>query len=546
MSKSNAKEPPIKKIVKAKTAKAVKPIKSVKKPLLKKNAVKEKKAPFKKSTPIVEPKVRHQINVDIIADDDTAEEAPAYRQAEYFSAAQLAGEPDREMADDDSVDDEEDSVSENSGHYQADIDKQKNFFNEWANNMNGNVAERTAVAPAKKSIRLYSRFVFSFLSLLAVIVLVVLYFFIPTLTVVITPEGQTVNDSLSFNVVTASSTVPSLAASSTLTSLSASSTYATIDNNAYNENINGTIKEVSFDATQTYSSTGEEPSSQNITGQVTLINTTANNQPLVVKTRLLSPDGKLFRLKQPVDVPANGQVTAEIYTDNPSQDMAIGPTRFTIPGLWSGLQDKIYAQSNAAFTYNNNVAKIVSQSDLDQANQNILDILDTKIKNSLISTDQNTVLVYGSESAPLVTDDAKVNDNRDQFNATAQKKVVMITFPKNIISQLAQAKLSMLIPDDQQLTAFDDSQISYTLENYDNVNQVATVKADFSGIITLKQDSKILDPQKLVGLNQDQITQYLNGLSEIKSYQLQFSPTFITTAPNLVDRIKIVTQTSNN
>jgi hypothetical protein len=51
MSKSNAKEPPIKKIVKAKTAKAVKPIKSVKKPLLKKNAVKEKKAPFKKSLP---------------------------------------------------------------------------------------------------------------------------------------------------------------------------------------------------------------------------------------------------------------------------------------------------------------------------------------------------------------------------------------------------------------------------------------------------------------------------------------------------------------
>jgi hypothetical protein len=68
----------------------------------------------------------------------------------------------------------------------------------------------------------------------------------------------------------------------------------------------------------------------------------------------------LFRLKQPVDVPANGQVTDEIYTDNTSQDMSIGQTSFTIPGLWSGLQDKIYAQSNAAFTYNNNVAKIVS------------------------------------------------------------------------------------------------------------------------------------------------------------------------------------------
>jgi hypothetical protein len=49
----------------------------------------------------------------------------------------------------------------------------------------------------------------------------------------------------------------------------------------------------------------------------------------------------------------------------------------------------------------------------------------------------------------------------------------------------------------------------------------------------------LIDRKKLVGLNKQQIAQYLESFPEINDYRLEFSPSFISTAPNLPDRIEI-------
>jgi hypothetical protein len=68
---------------------------------------------------------------------------------------------------------------------------------------------------------------------------------------------------------------------------------------------------------------------------------------------------------------------------------------------------------------------------------------------------------------------------------------------------------------------------------------MATIKAYFGSSMFLKSDSSLLDRKKMVGLNRKQISQYLDSFQEIKSYELKFSPSFISSAPNLPDKIKV-------
>ena len=90
---------------------------------------------------------------------------------------------------------------------------------------------------------------------------------------------------------------------------------STLEINNKDEGGNGQIvtTEVSLQKTFKPESTKEEVSVA--IGFVTLHNEKDFAQPLVATTRLLSPDGILFRLKSRVTVPAQGAIDAEVYAD---------------------------------------------------------------------------------------------------------------------------------------------------------------------------------------------------------------------------------------
>jgi uncharacterized protein with FMN-binding domain len=70
---------------------------------------------------------------------------------------------------------------------------------------------------------------------------------------------------------------------------------------------------------------------------------------LVKTTRLLTSDGKVYRLSQEVIVPARGSVSASVYADQNGSAFAIGPTAFSIPGLDSALTPYVTVSSSSAF-----------------------------------------------------------------------------------------------------------------------------------------------------------------------------------------------------
>ncbi len=548
--------PKISKKLKPKTKiKSVTPKK--KKVVIKSKPVITKKKVIKKvvtkKTNKVTPVISNKIAIDVISDEDvfsqptsSKESIPVFSSWPDFKKTEPKNELENKLEPEDiySEDETEESSDESKNKInneiglddREDFDKQKKFFSEWASQVKPKEGEeKPTLAPNKKSIGLYRRQALFYLGATAILLLAVFYIFFSKLTILISPQGETLNDSLTFNISSSSTTSP-------LTDINSNSEAK------YNKNIYGEAQVIEVSSEKIYQTSGEEVLGEEVIGKVTLINKYNKNQPLVVNTRLLSADGKLFRLKEATNVPAGGQVTINVYADKPSAEMAItNPSHFTIPGLWAGIQDQIYGESEESFTYQTQVKKYIKQRDLDSAKKDISEVLDLKVKNDLKITGTDKVVIYGINGD--ATDDnitieynAKLGESKEEFIVKAKKKVVVVTFPKEKAISLAQARLSLLVPDDKELSNFNKEQITYTLESFDENTKTAVIKAYFSGSMSLKSNSSLFDRKKLVGLNREQISEYLDSFPEIKSYELNFSPSFISTAPTIPDKINIKIQ----
>lgn len=426
------------------------------------------------------------------------------------------------------------------------LDQQKRFYSELAaqvktgrRGVNGKTVSRAEDSP-RRPVGLYRRLVIRFVILVLFIAAAVAYFSFSKLTIVLNLKGESLNNNLLLKVSGESATASAedsgeLGGSLPVAAYNSSATDYSVDPR---ETVDGTIKTVSVSVSQTYPATGETFLGDAVTGRVRIINNYTKNQSLVATTRLLTPDNKLFRIKEAVNVPAGGEVTVEVYADKPSADMAVGPVNFTIPGLWAGLQDKIYAKSDEAFVFTKKVKKHVNASDLELAakdiNTRLLEAARVEAETTLGSD-----WLYQSEGSPELKIDAKIGEAKDEFTASASGRIIAVSFDKQQAASLAQAKLNLIIPEGKELADFQPERIAYSLDNYDPETKSATIKAVLSGTMILKKDSSIIDPRQLVNLSADQIGAYLRDRPEIKEYELNFSPSFIRKAPSLADRIKI-------
>ncbi|MHB8904128.1 MAG: hypothetical protein ACYC40_03440 [Patescibacteria group bacterium] len=408
------------------------------------------------------------------------------------------------------------------------IDSQKKFFSKLieetkekktGNNSSKKINEISEAQPAKH-VGLYRKLVWKFLLATAVLLGIVFYFSFSKLVIEITPKGEALNDTLFLKV-----------------SQNNSDSIGSENNSDPRTPITGEIKKVNLSLEQDYPASGEELGVEELNGRVVIINNSPKNQALVATTRLLSPENKLFRIKNAVNVPAGGEISVDIYADKPSQEMAIGPTTFTIPGLWAGLQDKIFARSDQEFTYARKVKKFIKQIDIENAAK---DINERLMSNAASSSDQTGNWLYSVSDEVKVVYSAKAGDIKDNFSAKAQGDIIGISFPKEMAAKLVGAKLKLLIPDDKELIEFKPENIVYTLDAYDSVSNTATVKASFSGTMALKADATVVNREQLVNLTKAQIDNYLKDFPGIMSYKLSFFPSFIQRAPNLVDRISII------
>ena len=364
--------------------------------------------------------------------------------------------------------------------------------------------------------------VISFIVLTLLLVLVILYFSFNKAVITIIPSEETISVESIVNIEEESPVGGLISETS----------------------MSGKVLEVEKESSQTFQSTGSKIVESEVIGKVTIINNYTKNQPLTRTTRLLTPDGILFRTNEGVTVPAGGQVEVEIYADDPSQiqGKTIKPTKMTIPGLWGGLQDKIYAQNDVLITSEGRKVTIVSQNDLDSAEDKIVGEL---IKEAVIELEQSLAGDYEVLSAVTYKEvlesntDAKVGDEVDEFDFNVKAKITIIAFDKNDLLALAEAELIDMLPDDKILFRINKESLTYSLESYDVDNKTASAKVHLEGTMVLNSSSPILDKEKLKGLDEQEVKLYLNSFQAIKDVEVKFSPFWVSSVPKLKDHIEI-------
>ncbi len=400
-----------------------------------------------------------------------------------------------------------------------DYDFQRKFYRSLANEAREKNEETPTNHHQKRSISFYRKFAIRFTIAVVVLIGIVAFFSFSKLTVSIVPNEELVNENLIITVADEN----------------ASST-AEVGNT-----IKGVVRSLIIEDEKIYDATGEEASSESFSGKAFLINKNNVAQTLVVKTRLLTPDNKLFRIKKTVTIPAGGEVEVEVYPDQPSADMAIQPSTFTIPGLNQALQAKIYAESREAFSISGNMIKYISADDLANAKKDLsLSLMEKAKTESASRFSQYDKIIYNVDITKIITaTDAKENDKKDEFKMKARGSVQVIAFSQAESMKLIQGKLKVSVPEGQVLSGLNESSVSYSLENSDEATKTASVKAAFSGRTTFAEGVEIIDRNKLVNLSRDQINDYLKTVEGISAYKLEFSPSFISKAPSLSDRIKV-------
>jgi hypothetical protein len=311
---------------------------------------------------------------------------------------------------------------------------------------------------------------------------------------------------------------------------------------SYPDMIQGVLFETEIEDTVTEKATGTVVLEGDSIGKVTLINTRDEEQVLVKTTRLLTPDNILLRLSGRVTIPAGSEIEANVYADDTDAFTKLDPTTFIIPGLWEGLQDKVYAKSNNILQNSGDTVKSIDDVDVTKAkekvNRQIVELANTQFRETLPNQEYKILVV--SKKILEETSSGKTGDQLGQFELKMKMKLVLLGIDNDDILKLAGERLNQVVSDDKDLVNLNLNNFTYNIQNYDDNDKTVTLKVHIEGDTVIKADSEIFDREKLVGLSPKGVELYLANFSEIESASVELSPFWVKKVPRLKDHINIV------
>ncbi len=280
-------------------------------------------------------------------------------------------------------------------------------------------------------------------------------------------------------------------------------------------------------------------------GTVTIYNNWSQVQPLAATTRLLSPDGVLFRIKDRVDVPAGGKLeNVPVYADEAGPQGDIAPTTFTIPGLWEGLQDQIYAESDTAMT--GGLRKVTTLTQ--QAVANARDDVITDLTEEAIAAmrGDETVVERGDTIDPeavvpvilSTTSDPAVGEETGTFTLTVEVRFYAVIYDHEALARQAQTALDSTIPVDYELSG-ETPTMSLSVASYDAEEDTARLEVTTTGTIAPRLTHQIFNREPLTNKDAQQIRTYYSNFDEVSEAAVHFAPFWVTKSPSLVDHIEI-------
>lgn len=299
----------------------------------------------------------------------------------------------------------------------------------------------------------------------------------------------------------------------------------------------GSLEEKTVSVSRSFAAQGKEQESRpgRAEGEVMLINTTARNQPLVATTRVRSPDGRIFRLLQGTMIPARGRVTARVRADESGASGDIAPTRFTIPGLPSSLQETIYAESTTPFTGGLLSVSVLSEEEQMAARLQVEEeaVVEARSTWAALHTGQASTLDVETLSQEITPE---AGSEAASFTVVLELRIREVFYEASAVQALAEAGLLEEVPVGFELLP--GWHASFALETFRPELRSATVRVTSRGVIVPSAAHRAFDVTRFVSKTQEEIQAQLLEDDVAESVSTRFFPPWLQKTPALKDRIR--------
>ncbi len=308
--------------------------------------------------------------------------------------------------------------------------------------------------------------------------------------------------------------------------------------------LSGVVVQKSFTAEEIISlpSDGATAVEEKAGGKVTLINETSSAQPLVGNTRLLSPDGVLFRIDASTVVPANGQVDVIAHADVPGLSGEIGPTQFTIPGLPASLQTEIYAVSVESMKGGVAYKRVLTQKDIDDSVASVANTLFETAKADLAQGIDRAVFQGDSYAMFVASQGASESAGAEvgTFTVMVTIDVTAVYYDADSVKRYALSQLYARVPDGYAAQDIAPDAVQIIVKGADVKTGSATLGVYLEGKALIAADSQVLNKDRFVGRAPNEVLTLLRASDAVKDASVSFTPFWLERVPTLKDHIKIV------
>ena len=295
--------------------------------------------------------------------------------------------------------------------------------------------------------------------------------------------------------------------------------------------------------------TGTKEKEVQATGKVVIKNTTNKNQPLVATTRLLAPDGVLYRLKNTVTVPAGGQIEADIYADKagkaserPVVETEVDKVeRLTIPGLFEPLQAKIYAILSVPVSGGVQKVGVVSEGDIKKAKDELRAAALAEGQRLLVAREKASDVLGYAGAIQTITFETIGTDQKEvsAFTVKATAAVVGALYNKDEAVQLVNNRLQDKVARQPVKLALGEAFPEVKVDRADEGGKWVQLAIAQSGVTYLTENSPAFDPMKFYGKSRADIEAYVRGIPGVQDVSVKFRPAWSDVAPRVPEHIEV-------
>lgn len=289
-------------------------------------------------------------------------------------------------------------------------------------------------------------------------------------------------------------------------------------------------------------------------GTVRIYNSySTSSQSLVANTRLISTEGKLFRMKKGATIPGGryegqelipGFIDVEVRADQSGEEFNIKSSTFSIPGFaGTPRYTYFYGKSFQAMTggFKKEVDQVV-QKDLDDAQEALEQQAITECLAELkgkIASEPDLILLDKAIQTKIIDTSfsAIAKQETEKFTATAKAKSVALVFSSQDEKDFAIDFVSSQIPEGKEL-----DQPNLSVERSFNKIDLELGKIIFSLNIRAKIYSDIdlsALRQALGGKSLEEARVYLENYPQINKSSVSLWPFWVKKVPQKEDRVKI-------